>query len=133
MHNPLTARWFGKKFSAATSWLVLIAATALAAGMTTRAILRGGDEWLSLVFIVPFSLLCLLLAVGNLRKLMGNADTQARTDEKDKAVPEPPKKRPALFANLTDQDWIDAMERGRKVSEARDEEIRKAIKGDEET
>ena len=55
-------------------------------------------------------------------------------DEADKTdpTPVPPKKRPALFANLTDQDWIDAMEYSRRVSEARDEEIRKAIKGDDE-
>jgi hypothetical protein len=37
-----------------------------------------------------------------------------------------------LFAKLTDQDWIDAMEYGRQVDEARDERIRKALKGDEE-
>ncbi len=54
------------------------------------------------------------------------------TDEKDKTDPAPPKKHPDLFANLTDQDWIDAMEYGRQVSEARDEEIRKAIKGEKE-
>ena len=57
-------------------------------------------------------------------------------DEKDKTdqTPEPPpkKKHPDPFANLTDQDWIDAMEYGRQVSEARDEIIRKAIKGEEE-
>ena len=57
-------------------------------------------------------------------------------DEKDKTepTPEPPpkKKHPDLYANLTDQDWIDAMEYGRQVSEARDEIIRKAIKGEEE-
>jgi hypothetical protein len=55
------------------------------------------------------------------------------TDEKDRPDPAPaPKKHPDLFAKLTERDWVDAMEYGRKVDEAKDERIRKAIKGEKE-
>ncbi len=56
------------------------------------------------------------------------------TDEKEKTdtAPALPKKKiPDPFAKLTDQDWIDAMRRGKEVADARDERIRKAIKGEE--
>jgi hypothetical protein len=69
---------------------------------------------------------------------LGNGDNMADENDKGKDAgsnqgEEPPKGKfkVDLFAKLTDQDWIDAMEYGRKVAEARDEEIRKALKGDD--
>lgn len=84
---------------------------------------EGGEEQITVFHDIPSALRWL--------REVHSGKQGADTTSDQEQVPKP-KFKPDPFARLTDQQWIDAMQYGRQVDDARDARLRKALKGDEE-